>query len=321
MSPYNVGWCDPKKVLYLKRQETMYFDQYMPDGTTPTRKKDELEIIQQGDVIDYKIGNNVYFQWGRKDPMRGYYNRESTYKVVFGPRIPEMWGQADKVIKDGIRNPNVLFAGDGDADNNQDWLQNGGYKNLWNNDANVGIGSVDESPYSNDNVWSHTKTVYDPCPAGYMVPNAGVWNFIYKTPPPKKTTAPNIHQATGDLNWFKTQLNGVFIDNYNYKVYGNAPSTTQNNEVALFFASTGHRWFSNNWLPGNVKQAGDNFGSNVYYAWSSRWINDANAHCVALGLDVDDENLAQGKDPLYYIGSQFIARKAMARPVRPIREP
>ncbi len=324
MSPYNIGWCDPKKVLYLKRKNNMAFVQYMPDGTKVTGLTDNLPIIQQGSVIDYKIGNNVYFQWGRKDPMRGYFNRESTYKAVFGPRLPAMEGQAGKVIKDGIQKPNILFAGDGNASTNQDWLQNGGYKNLWNNHADVGTGSVNgettASPY-NTNIWCHIKTVYDPCPSGYMVPNAGVWNFITKTSAPNTAGAPNHHSASGNLNWFNGQLNGAYINSYNYKVYGNAPTAAQSNDIALFFASTGHRWFTNNWLPGTVTQAGDNFGSNVYYAWSNRWINAANAHCVALGLDTDDSSLAQGATPNYFIADHFIARKAMARPVRAIREP
>lgn len=319
MSPYNIGWCDPKKVLYLKRKNDMAFVQYMPDGTAKTGLTDNIPIIQQGSVVDYKIGNNVYFQWGRKDPMRGYFNRESTYKVVFGPRIPAMEGQIGKSIKDGIQKPNILFVGDGDMNTNQDWLQNGGYKNLWNNDANVGTGSVNGGAY-NANIWSHTKTVYDPSPAGYMVPNAGVWNFITKTSAPNTPTAPNHHQATGDLNWFKAELNGGWINSYNYKVYGNAPGTNQTNENALFFASTGHRWFSNIWKPGGIT-AGDNFGSNVYYAWSNRWINAANAHCVALGLDTDDSSLSAGQAANYFIADHFIARKAMARPVRAIREP
>lgn len=315
MSPYNLGWCDPKKVLYLKRKDNMAFVQYMPDKTTPTGHTDNLPIIQQGNVIDYKIGNNTYYQWGRKDPMRGYFNRTSTYKVAFGPRQPEMEGQRNKTIKDGIQKPNVLFAGDGDASNNQDWLQNGGFKNLWNNDANVGTGTV-RGPSNDSKVYSHTKTVYDPCPAGYMVPNAGVWYFI------SKGTPTNYGGDYGDLGWLNGRLNGAWINNYNYKVYGVAPDAPHSDNDAIFFATTGHRWFSDNWnagVPG--LKAGDNFNPNVFYAWSNRWMDGTKAHCVALGLDVNDDRLEAGDEPSYVIASQFMARKAMARPVRPIREP
>lgn len=75
--------------------------------------------------------------------------------------------------------------------------------------------------------------------------------------------------------------------------------------------STGHRWFSNEWTVGTP--AGGNFGKTCSYAWSNRHVtSNYYSYGVAMGLDGDNT---------YYIGSQFTGRRAMARPVRAIREP
>ena len=64
-APYNLGWCDPKNVWYLKRTGTMVFRQ-AHSGNTVT-----LNLEQREKKIEYWIGNNVYYQFGRKDPIVG----------------------------------------------------------------------------------------------------------------------------------------------------------------------------------------------------------------------------------------------------------
>ncbi|MDE7509035.1 MAG: fimbrillin family protein [Muribaculaceae bacterium] len=330
MSPYNLGWCDPKRVIYLQRENEMEFVQYMPDGTALTGKIKKLPIIQEGGIVDYKYGNNTYYQWGRKDPMRGYFNHENDMKRIFGPRPSDIKPQVNITIGDAIQNPNVFYAGKGASGSAyEDWLAKQ-RPNLWNNNATLGTGAIDEDDNRAD-FWSHTKTVYDPSPAGYLVPNAGVWRVVQKAWSDSYSTVDGVrskrdHWAGG--NWplatFKNKINGEVVDEYNYKIWGNG---TKGNNNAIYFSSTGNRWWSSEmmldagkptqWTP----QAGANFGKNVSYAWSSRYANGNNAYGMALGLDTDREINGGTDADRYYVGGQFIGRRAMARPVRAIRDP
>lgn len=309
MAPYNIGWCDPKSVTYLKRKNQMDYVQYMPDGVTPTGKNKSLPIIQQGAVVDYKYGNNTYYQWGRKDPMRGYYNHEHDMKRVFGTRLPAIEPQVDMSIGKAIQNPNVFYGKIGTSGSQyEDWLPGNGVTNLWNNDAVLGYDAVDNDENRAD-LWSHTKTVYDPSPAGYMIPNAGVWHMLHNRS--------DVKWAGGvfTLDKFKQVINGAYIDNYNYKIWGDG---NKNKDNALFFSSTGNRWWSDDYKVNGIG-AGQNFGRNVSYAWSNRCYKGNNAYGMALGLDTDNEDSAGKLE--YYVGGQFIGRRAIGRPARVIREP
>ena len=79
IAPYNLGWCDAKKVWYLKRTGEIKFVQ-PESGTEKT-----LKVEQREEVIDYWIGNNVYYQFGRKDPIVGFVNSNSKVKYNFKP--------------------------------------------------------------------------------------------------------------------------------------------------------------------------------------------------------------------------------------------
>lgn len=307
MSPYNLGWCDPKKVLYLQRVNRMDFVQYMSDGS-PTGYTDKLPIIQQGETIDYRFANNTYYQWGRKDPMRGYINHESDMKAVFGNRLSSVGDQGSITIGTSIRNPQIFYGNKGVSKTEaEDWLMKDGYLNLWNNHSDVSGtrqhgGTVLPTSNTYRNFWVHLKTVYDPSPAGYMVPNAGVLHFVHKS------ANESWYGGSYALNVFKSLLNGEYIDDYNYKVWGNGVA---NNNNAIFFSSTGNRW----WTSDEGGKGGDNFGNTTSYAWSSRSIiTDSNGKREAYGLALGLSGTS------YWLGAQFLGRRAMGRPVRAIRE-
>lgn len=330
MSPYNIGWCDPKRVIYLQRENEMVFVQHMPDGTALTGKTKKLDIIQEGGIVDYKYGNNTYYQWGRKDPMRGYYNHENDMKRIFGPRPSAIQDQVGITIAMAIQNPNVFYAGKGTSGSlYEDWLAEQ-RPNLWNNNATLGKGPNDKDENTAD-FWTHTKTVYDPSPAGYLVPNAGVWRVVQKAWSNVSSTVDGVTSqrdlwAGGiwPLDTFMKKINGERIDDYNYKIWGNGKAGVNN---AIYFSSTGNRWWSSEmvldkdkpteWTP----MVGANFGKNVSYAWSSRYANGNNAYGMAVGLDTDRELNGGTSADRYYVGGQFIGRRAMARPVRAIRDP
>lgn len=316
MAAYNLGWCDPKKVLYLKRKGTMDFVQYRPDGSAKTGKTAQLPIIQEGETIDYKYANNVYYQWGRKDPIRGFFNHEHSRKRVFGPRAPIAAYDKRVNIGDAIQNPNVYYVSNQPAGSAfEDWLTTNFKSNLWNNNATSSLANRDDNNDHAD-LWSHTKTIYDPSPAGYLIPNAGVWHVVQKSW--SNTTGNTWAGGNWPLSTFKnSKINGDVIDAFNYKVWGKGNANKDNE--ALFFSSTGNRWWTDGWKPNGIG-AGENFGKNVSYAWSNRSYTGKNAYGMALGLDTNRDDHESDTNDRYYVGGQFIGRRAMGRPVRCIRE-
>lgn len=310
IAPYNLGWCDPKTVDYLYRASTMEFVQYDKDGKE-TGLKASLPMIQDGLEITYKYGNNTYYQWGRKDPMVGFVDHEQTLKRNFGPMQYRLDTQP-KSMAHSIQNPEVLFTGASTAGTCEDWCNDQRY-NYWNNNDSDDVG---------------IKTVYDPCPPGYMVPPGTMFEFI--GPAASKYSGGNDHSAfynDASNNTTLDTFNGERPDDYVFKAYAvDKKNGVESN--AVWLPSTGHRWWKDNSEIGGVTyNGGDNFNPQIAYLWSSTVILDAQSqtnrqasHCgssLALGYDRFDEF---GPGNLYVICAHFSGRKVMARPVRPIRQ-
>lgn len=121
----------------------------------------------QADVLDTY---GLYYQWGRKDPSPGpmswdyniYDMRTTPYLTIDGTRndVGEVYMTGDApTIKDGVRNPSVILAPSNlPSDYLYDWL--------WE---------------SNNDLWrgeSGKKTIYDPCPYGYKVPDGEIQTIL-----------------------------------------------------------------------------------------------------------------------------------------------
>ena len=99
----------------------------------------------RGEGEQWREAVGIPYQWGRKDPFArifevGYYGSE-LYLI-----------STDRVsLKDAISNPTMFY----------------------------GAGYSDWTDSSNDKLWSSSqKTIYDPCPVGYVVPHRDAWaNF------------------------------------------------------------------------------------------------------------------------------------------------
>jgi hypothetical protein len=114
----------------------------------------------------------LYYQWGRKDPSPGpmayNYNfidmRTATYYAFDAVRndvaLVTMVGRAPS-ITDGVANPTVILAPcDVGDEYSNDWLV-----------------------IKNDDLWGYVsgkKTIYDPCPYGYKVPNDEIQTVLSK---------------------------------------------------------------------------------------------------------------------------------------------
>lgn len=90
-----------------------------------------------------------FYQWGRKDPFVGSAKRQPKDGATANGLMVAVNGTAKTITKTQrtvdwtVQNPTVFIAG------NQDWLSS-----------------------TNNNLWQEKKTMYDPCPVGYFVPNS-----------------------------------------------------------------------------------------------------------------------------------------------------
>ena len=129
----------------------------------------------------------LYYQWGRKDPFPGVtgssswegYNPATTY-----PENP--WVTIEKGSYDeSISNPRAIFIG-------TDWNKS-------------------------NNLWTPDKTIYDPCPSGWRIPdgNPGVWSNIET----HSSGTGVISVTTGGITAYYP-ANGYYDPYYNHYGYG-----------------------------------------------------------------------------------------------------
>ena len=127
----NLGQCMAKTIKIPAHKANVTFTQYEIDGTTPCTVTKEMIVTLQGLNFKETVGNNTYYQFGRKDPMIGVQNRVDNLKTLYTDQtiMPNVDTDPDlsndtrkygyKVIKkrvtiaETIQNPHVFFS-DGD---------------------------------------------------------------------------------------------------------------------------------------------------------------------------------------------------------------
>lgn len=204
---------------------------------------------------------NAHYQWGRKDPIPHVtvYGADGNSKSLIISTTPA----GD--IKDGILNPFTFFCQD--ANNNNDWQSAVTSRyNHWDA-AKTAAGATDSNT---------KKTVYDPCPVGFKVPNARVYTGF-------TTTGGN----TSDSSQFNVV--GNWSSGWNFK-------RNANDAAGNYFPASGFRDHESGALSG--------MGSGGYY-WSSAPSSAANAY----GLDFYSGNV-------YPLDSGSRAYGFSVRPVR-----
>ena len=152
-----IGWCD-NILVYDARSVKVRYIQPSTGATTIITLTQKSRTVNQG--------NNTYFGWGRKDPMLGGIldasgslsdkqidSRNSTYRFQKSTTGKVTIGKA-------IQTPYIYYNGGTSPYN---WATSL-YENMWSNVYN------DES----------SKTIYDPSPVGYRVPEVGAFSgFTY----------------------------------------------------------------------------------------------------------------------------------------------
>ncbi len=167
-----LGWCYGD--YYPGHKVVVEFEQDISGATA------QMTVRQQQKVQ----GNVPFYQWGRKDPMlpsnfagtgdKTYYPGESyTFNKT---------GVGKVSIGEAIQNPHVFYSQGNEE--RRDWCEPGNLLpesgsannraivNLWSTNITQGGIAVDYTPT--------VKTIYDPSPVGYVVPQNGAFSgFVY----------------------------------------------------------------------------------------------------------------------------------------------
>lgn len=172
--PFNLGWCSNGETLRYYPRHTCKVRFTPTEGDTSL--SEEITFIQESH-ISVPLGNNPYYQWGRKDPFVGT-------NIAWGNK--ERWDGTGKYYGTGSENNPPRLFNDLVEDtssirlttkqcldilikNPEKWLnppaKKGGSSYVSTNETYTNLWG--------DNTLSDTKTVYDPCPPGYQV------NYFY----------------------------------------------------------------------------------------------------------------------------------------------
>lgn len=212
-TPCNLGYCDDHDEDKAAQTYSIRLTATLPDGTT---KEYKVEGVEQDAVEASFAGDNTYYQWGRKDPMlSGIWNNDTHAIVSSEPtqfdmdnkpyypgvcRFNKREHEKGMSIGESIRYANQFFSHDNPSggDNTPDnfWRRHwhngsrfGGLRtimNYWDSELTEVYFSDGKSATSNYQYTPlgqlPTKTIYDPCPVGFCVPNANAFsNFAEHT--------------------------------------------------------------------------------------------------------------------------------------------
>ncbi len=169
MMGLNLGWCSPGTLHYGEsaRRARLRFRQV---GGALWPSATGFEFLQDIGIVDV-MGNNTFYQFGRKDPMLPGKGSGNVNKDQYGD-IPWVYKTGRAKLGDAIQNPNILYSGDG-----ADWCS-AIYYNLW---------SAKYNDVTKVHIDEHVKTVYDPSPVGYVVPQSSYFTGFTTTGEESKT--------------------------------------------------------------------------------------------------------------------------------------
>ena len=165
MMTVNVGWCDGETTTYAGRKMWLRIEPELGEPKV-------VEVVQDPFERPY-LGNNPYYQWGRKDPML-----PAIQKTLGDEDTSGNWEMGDKdchpgdanyeykcldevyaTIGESIQTPYIFYSTENN-NSNVSWTgtrKEDCYENLWN------ITMADEKTVP-------VKSIYDPCPVGFCLP-------------------------------------------------------------------------------------------------------------------------------------------------------
>ena len=175
----NLGWKYTKWTGGLKREVVVKIEQQAETG----EKKTATITLKQAPGNNVREGYGNLYQWGRKDPLPGTDNfyPNTGYKfndgyAIVGDQVADYTNPANvqrmekRTIGLSIREPGIMLPKVGGG--KLSWT-NHQYINLWSADNDKMYES--ETPIKNG-----VKTIYDPSPVGFKVPDAYAFKDLSK---------------------------------------------------------------------------------------------------------------------------------------------
>ena len=164
----NLGWKYTKWTDGLKREVVVKIEQQAETG----EKKTATITLKQAAGNNVREGYGNLYQWGRKDPLPGTdtfypntgYKFNDGYTIV-GDQVADYTNPANKqrmeerTIGLSIREPGIMLP------------KVGGGKLSWSYRQYINLWSADNDSYAGT-VRNGKKTIYDPSPVGFKVPDA-----------------------------------------------------------------------------------------------------------------------------------------------------
>ena len=164
----NLGWKYTKWTDGLKREVVVKIEQQAETG----EKKTATITLKQAAGNNVREGYGNLYQWGRKDPLPGTDNfyPNTGYKfndgyAIVGDQVADYTNSANiqrmekRTIGLSIREPGIMLP------------KVGGGKLSWSYRQYINLWSADNDSYAGT-VRNGKKTIYDPSPVGFKVPDA-----------------------------------------------------------------------------------------------------------------------------------------------------
>ena len=175
----NLGWKYTKWTGGLKREVVVKIEQQAETG----EKKTATITLKQAAGNNVREGYGNLYQWGRKDPLPGTdtfypntgYKFNDGYTIV-GDQVADYTNPANvqrmekRTIGLSIREPGIMLP------------KVGGGKLGWTNHQYINLWSVDnDKMYESETpIKNGIKTIYDPSPVGFKVPDAYAFKDLSK---------------------------------------------------------------------------------------------------------------------------------------------
>ena len=227
LMPVDLGWCSTGSNGDFYTERIIYVKILQDGGQTAI-----LKIRQAGSsVLHSETGYAPYYQAGRKDPMQPGTGINNNNRTVYGSYQPDYTTVTQQTIPWSIQNPHKYVAWSGN------WVS-------WRTDLWCGANTT-----SSENSIKIKKTIYDPCPVGFHIPEnqtfTGVTNDGYSR---SNTTAATLLTGIKAASWsngyyFYTKNGGtVHIPAIGVRDNTAARGGSQLNASIVQFG-----WYANRW--------------------------------------------------------------------------
>lgn len=346
IAPVYLGWCDSKSMGYLERTGVFNFRQDYSNYTNEPHPdlEENLPVKQREHVINYIVGNNTYYTYGHKDPSPGFvrtgdqdnYRDKETFgnrpwfvdmrnndHMDFGKAIQKPYGYANYEpslrylynLWNNYYDPNHLKLNQNFYDKGYDNNLNDYYNNIYYGEGNLVYEWNSYHPKLSDKyLFSGVKTVYDPCPPGFIIPPYRFFDVF-----------------TNARNWNLAQDEDIYViepaSNRNPEYFSNSNYFNGDIKVQKEFAEGKYMIFkANSKREGNGDQViivptGSRYGP---LSWA-RYIAYPASNMIVLRLDegyqaVFGEGIVDGHENVLHITSHFRHSNSQAYPILCVKE-